>query len=158
MSGQIGSGPGLTRRGVLTCVGAVTAGAVLEGCAFLRGGASHPQYALAPSQQHGATLRLPVKQMTFPADGVVLVEPEGGYPKLLVRRVPDGTYEVVTANCTHLGCVVGWDPSGRRWSCPCHGSAFATDGKVLHGPANKPLGTPPSRLEGDELVIEMTPG
>lgn len=38
--------------------------------------------------------------------------------------------------CPHLGCALRWNPFEHSWDCPCHGSRFAEDGKVLNGPAN----------------------
>jgi cytochrome b6-f complex iron-sulfur subunit len=39
--------------------------------------------------------------------------------------------------CTHLGCTVAVTPAGLV--CPCHGSRFDRRGKVLEGPAGRPL-------------------
>ena len=35
----------------------------------------------------------------------------------------------------HLGCALRWNPQERSWDCPCHGSRFSPDGKLLNGPA-----------------------
>lgn len=59
--------------------------------------------------------------------------------KLAVYRDDHGTLHVVSAKCTHLGCVVHWNSAERSWDCPCHGSRFDTDGAVLHGPASSAL-------------------
>jgi 3-phenylpropionate/trans-cinnamate dioxygenase ferredoxin reductase component len=59
--------------------------------------------------------------------------------QLAVYRNDDGhTYEL-SPRCTHMGCTVDWNDSAQTWDCPCHGSRFAADGSVVHGPAAEPL-------------------
>ena len=62
-----------------------------------------------------------------------------GLRKLAVYRDTAGTLHACSAVCTHLGCLVAWNSGEGTWDCPCHGSRFATDGRVLTGPANQPL-------------------
>ena len=54
-------------------------------------------------------------------------------------RDESGRLHAVSAACTHMGCIVGWNETDRSWDCPCHGSRFALDGEVIHGPAVKAL-------------------
>jgi quinol---cytochrome c reductase iron-sulfur subunit, bacillus type len=56
--------------------------------------------------------------------------------------------------CPHLGCEYSWNTQTSHFECPCHGSVFALDGKVLAGPAPRPLDTLPTRLEGGQLLVE----
>jgi glycine/D-amino acid oxidase-like deaminating enzyme/nitrite reductase/ring-hydroxylating ferredoxin subunit len=58
-----------------------------------------------------------------------------GLTKLAVYRDQDGALHSLTAVCTHLGCIVHWNSLEGTWDCPCHGSRFGTDGRVLNGPA-----------------------
>ena len=51
----------------------------------------------------------------------------------------NNTLHLVAAECTHLKCIVNWNNDEKSWDCPCHGSRFTVDGKVLNGPANKDL-------------------
>jgi glycine/D-amino acid oxidase-like deaminating enzyme/nitrite reductase/ring-hydroxylating ferredoxin subunit len=46
---------------------------------------------------------------------------------------------LVSAKCTHLGCILKWNNDEKSWDCPCHGSRFTFEGKVINGPANKNL-------------------
>ena len=60
--------------------------------------------------------------------GAWLVEPtEGSGLKALDDR------------CPHLGCRYVWNSKLNRYHCPCHGSEFDIKGKVLRGPATKPI-------------------
>jgi len=58
-----------------------------------------------------------------------------GAPTILARDA-DGLY-AMTITCTHEGCDVA--PSNDSLVCPCHGSRFDSNGKVLAGPAGSPL-------------------
>jgi glycine/D-amino acid oxidase-like deaminating enzyme/nitrite reductase/ring-hydroxylating ferredoxin subunit len=68
-----------------------------------------------------------------------------GLRKLAVYRDPAGELHRLSAACTHLGCIVAWNPAEKSWDCPCHGSRFDKLGKPFNGPANRPL----ERMEGD---------
>jgi Rieske Fe-S protein len=59
--------------------------------------------------------------------------------KVAAYRDSAGGFTVRSATCTHMGCLVRWNPSENTWDCPCHGSRFAPDGKVISGPAEAPL-------------------
>jgi glycine/D-amino acid oxidase-like deaminating enzyme/nitrite reductase/ring-hydroxylating ferredoxin subunit len=59
--------------------------------------------------------------------------------KIAAYREQDGKLHVVSAACTHMGCVVQFNSFERCWDCPCHGSQFDIDGEPLAGPARKPL-------------------
>ena len=41
--------------------------------------------------------------------------------------------------CPHLGCALKWNPQEHTWDCPCHGSRFTEDGKLLDNPATGDL-------------------
>ena len=62
-----------------------------------------------------------------------------GFKKMAVYRDENNELHIFNATCTHLGCVVQWNADERSFDCPCHGSRFTTDGKVINGPATKDL-------------------
>jgi glycine/D-amino acid oxidase-like deaminating enzyme/nitrite reductase/ring-hydroxylating ferredoxin subunit len=61
-----------------------------------------------------------------------------------VYKDEQGTLNALSAACTHLGCIVSWNTAEKSWDCPCHGSRFDTDGRVIQGPAVKDLERKPS--------------
>ena len=83
-----------------------------------------------------ARLLAPSAEELAPGDGH-LVELSG--EKVAAYRDPEGALHAVSATCTHLGCTVTWNAAETTWDCPCHGSRFTTEGRVLQGPAVEDL-------------------
>ena len=59
--------------------------------------------------------------------------------KLAVYKNEQGTVHAVSPVCTHMRCLVEWNGGEKTWDCPCHGSRFDFEGRVLEGPAKKDL-------------------
>jgi menaquinol-cytochrome c reductase iron-sulfur subunit len=68
-------------------------------------------------------------------------------------RQPDGTVTVFSPLCTHLGCGYHWDSGDLTFKCPCHGSIFDLNGKVVAGPAPRPLDHLPVKVENGRLFV-----
>ena len=60
----------------------------------------------------------------------------------------------INAVCTHLGCVVPWNQAENKFMCPCHGSQYNNQGKVVRGPA--PLSLALAHVKADEGPIELS--
>jgi glycine/D-amino acid oxidase-like deaminating enzyme/nitrite reductase/ring-hydroxylating ferredoxin subunit len=67
-----------------------------------------------------------------PGEGAV-VKHDG--EKVAAYRDDGGKLHLLSPTCTHLGCLVAFNPAERSWDCPCHGSRYGADGEVLEGPA-----------------------
>ncbi|NLO09956.1 MAG: FAD-dependent oxidoreductase [Clostridiales bacterium] len=52
-----------------------------------------------------------------------------------VYRDNDDKYYFVTTKCPHLGCKLEWNQNEMTWDCPCHGSRFDYQGKMIDNPA-----------------------
>ena len=69
----------------------------------------------------------PSRSMLHPQLGTNLLESAKNLLSLSPKR------------CPHLGCALQWNPRERTWDCPCHGSRFTEDGKLLDNPATGDL-------------------
>lgn len=76
-------------------------------------------------------------------DGSVTPNREG---KFFLVRIGD-EFKALFQVCTHLGCLVRHTPDG--YACPCHGSKFAIDGKLVRSPAPRDM---------DEFLVEVIDG
>ena len=60
----------------------------------------------------------------------------------LAKNAAEATVNLLTPSkkrCPHLGCALKWNPAERSWDCPCHGSRFGSDGRLIDGPATDDL-------------------
>jgi glycine/D-amino acid oxidase-like deaminating enzyme/nitrite reductase/ring-hydroxylating ferredoxin subunit len=71
-----------------------------------------------------------------PGEGKVV---KYGAQKMALYKDEQGELHAVSPICTHLKCEVAWNNAEQSWDCPCHGSRFSCDGKVLTGPADHDL-------------------
>jgi nitrite reductase/ring-hydroxylating ferredoxin subunit len=78
-----------------------------------------------------------IELASIPADEGKVVELNG---KMVgAYKDKNNSLHVVSAECSHLKCIIKWNNSEKSWDCPCHGSRFTYDGKVVNGPANTDL-------------------
>jgi cytochrome b6-f complex iron-sulfur subunit len=99
----------------------------------------------------------------------VLSSPSRKYRVTLPENLPEGVpflppgrsvaifrdkqgVHAISITCTHLGCII--KPSATGFDCPCHGSRFAPDGKVIKGPAPSPLPWRKVTLDGPVCVVD----
>mmetsp|Transcript_17447 Transcript_17447/g.50974 ORF Transcript_17447/g.50974 Transcript_17447/m.50974 type:complete len:216 (-) Transcript_17447:296-943(-) len=89
-----------------------------------------------------------------PGDRNLVQGLKGDATYLIVKE--DKTIESYGLNavCTHLGCVVPWNKAENKFMCPCHGSQYNNEGKVIRGPA--PLSLALAHIEDQEGKVTFT--
>lgn len=124
-----------SRRRLLRRVAYLVAGGLLLG-----------RYLLPRGRAGGRTLSVPKAEI--PANGALVYREA----RLAVIREGDRIY-ALSLVCTHLGCTL--TVTGRELVCPCHGSAFDRQGRVLAGPAARPLDRYPLEDRGDAVTVTL---
>ena len=110
---------------------------------------------LAAEAENGSVTIPRAQLTTLWTDGAPAVVALGaGAGSIVLWPLEDGGVRAIGATCTHLGCDVR--PSGEFLLCPCHGSTFAADGRVLRGPATRPLPVHPVAIAEDAVTIQLT--
>ncbi|XP_047306926.1 cytochrome b6-f complex iron-sulfur subunit, chloroplastic [Impatiens glandulifera] len=59
----------------------------------------------------------------------------------------------INAVCTHLGCVVPFNKAENKFLCPCHGSQYNNQGRVVRGPAPLSLALAHADVNEDGKVL-----
>ncbi|MFO0682321.1 MAG: Rieske (2Fe-2S) protein [Sandaracinus sp.] len=123
----------ISRRAMLISLPVIAAGAsMLQGC-----GASIPGQAVVYGAPDTLTAGTPTRL--------------GSYDVFLVRT--EQGIAAISGRCTHLGCGVAPTAEG-AFHCGCHGSEFAADGTVTHGPAGDDLAWFAVRIENGSVVVD----
>ncbi|MDT8341243.1 MAG: Rieske (2Fe-2S) protein [Longimicrobiales bacterium] len=112
----------------------------------LPGCASTPYLSMRPTPGGGR-----VPRSAIPPEGVFVRVPDTR--PVFLRLDPAGRPVALSSRCTHRGCQV--EPEGSRLVCPCHGSVYDLEGRVLEGPAERPLAAVSARIDGDDVVLEF---
>lgn len=90
------------------------------------------RFARAPVSYQPSTRHVLGPLDQFPA-GVRSWSPDA---RVFVLRDEHGV-RALSGTCTHLGCTVRAE--GEGFVCPCHGSRYDADGRVIGGPAPRSL-------------------
>jgi menaquinol-cytochrome c reductase iron-sulfur subunit len=70
-----------------------------------------------------------------------------------VVKMPDNSVVAYGPQCTHLGCAYHWEENKHQFVCPCHNSFFSLDGKLVSGPAPRPLDRYQTKIDGTKLLL-----
>ena len=135
----------MKRRLFLEVTGGALAAAAVPGCAAM---------VATPVTPANGEFRVAVRnfaQLDQPG-GFLKVKPAGSGDTIYILSLGEGRYSALSPICTHLQCTVNID--GASLVCPCHGSTYDREGRVLRGPAERPLTRYRATLEpGGELVV-----
>lgn len=127
----------ISRRTFLRTGFAVITAALLTGAASFLTGKTQEETIVTDSFAKGKS---------YPPGSVTLGEREAVW---LVRD--EKGFFALDRRCPHLGCLVQWDAKAKQFVCPCHFSKYGPDGRVLSGPATRPM--VPVRLKLDNRGV-----
>jgi len=91
-------------------------------------------------------LRLPKPRVNPDASSIIRLGKPDDFPAGTSKIFPEYQLQIrssekgvagISLVCTHLGCIVKESETG--FKCPCHGSVFDKNGKVISGPAPRAL-------------------
>lgn len=115
----------------------------------ISGGFAYPRI---PAGTFGGAFTLTQPASSFKIDDAPVLIADGKFyvvkvaPDASVQPAPNADGLVNTANliaiyqvCTHLGCLVPYIVSEKRFICPCHGSTFERNSQYVRGPAPRNL-------------------
>jgi menaquinol-cytochrome c reductase iron-sulfur subunit len=61
----------------------------------------------------------------------------------------------LSTTCPHLGCSVNAEPDGKGFGCPCHTSAFDSQGHRTGGPAPRDMDALETRIDGGFVLVDF---
>jgi Rieske Fe-S protein len=91
-----------------------------------------------------------LKRVSVTEHGLVSDKP---VEKVVWLRRSGDAVDVLSGACPHNNCTANWIPEKTQFDCRCHNSVFDPSGKVLSGPAPRPLDTLEHKIEGGTLLV-----
>ncbi|MEZ4272181.1 MAG: Rieske (2Fe-2S) protein [Myxococcota bacterium] len=100
------------------------------------------------------------KKIALGMDKLKELKKVGGFVTLKIKeqpitfiRVSDDNIRAYDPTCTHKKCKVDYKPETENFHCKCHKSAYDINGKVLGGPAPRPLTEFKTKLKNNKLLV-----
>jgi len=99
-----------------------------------------------------ASLAAPVKRL-------IKVEQRDGWRKIISDKAiyvlppKNGTVQILSPICPHLGCSIPWNEAKQEFICPCHVAVFAMDGAKISGPAPRSMDDLETKVEDGTLKV-----
>jgi len=159
-SGAVGEVPDMGKRNVmnLLLVGAIglPATSLVGGFAYFfvpPGGGGGGGGQAAKDAQGNDVKKSAWLKTHLPGDRTLTQGLKGDATYIIVKD--DGSIADFGLNavCTHLGCVVPWNKAENKFKCPCHGSQYNDEGKVIRGPAPLSLALAHAAINDSDTVI-----
>lgn len=136
----------LSRREALQSIGLLCCGALIS--PLLVSCATTKQVALKEDAN-----MLTISFEEFKGETIVLQSKKYAFP-ISLSRPEGGKFTALLMQCTHKGCELRSE--GTYLVCPCHGSEFDSNGKVVNPPADKPLRAFPVRTDEKYIYIDIS--
>jgi len=102
------------------------------------------------------------KKLALPIEKVKALKNVGGAARvklsgkeILLIRDSDASVTGLSPKCTHQDCYVKYNAKTKKIDCGCHGSSFDLSGKVLKGPATKPLKKYETSLKDGRIILTV---
>ncbi len=129
-------------QGLLGFLSALGLGSIFYSASrFLTPEASGPREIEIPLKEIPAGQSLPLKVRNTPG---VLIHDE------------EGNLKAFSLVCTHMACLVSWQPEKKEFYCPCHDGYFDAEGRVISGPPPAPLERWLVEVKGDQVLVKLT--
>lgn len=78
-----------------------------------------------------------------------------GVSPFYVVRLDASRIVALSAVCTHVRCILGFDRERRALTCPCHDGRFDLAGQVLSGPPPRPLPSYSVSVRAGEVFVQL---
>jgi Rieske Fe-S protein len=149
----------LGRRTLLKVLGAGS-GAVCAGVAGCAGSIADPggdQFVALPAVVQG---RLVIPLEEFPqlieVGGALVGLAQGMEGPVAITRESETKFWAMPAICTHMACILKYNPLNATLDCPCHGSTFELDGTVISAPATRSLSRWTTEFDGKIIRVLLS--
>ncbi len=97
-------------------------------------------------------ISVPVEQ--FANTNFRLIQPANLYYNIGLKKETDGRYTALLLRCTHADNQL--IQAGNGFKCTLHGSAFDQEGRVITGPADRPLKRYSTQVVSGQVIIQVT--